>query len=436
MIDARAIIAASRFGLGPRPDQPPPADPEAWLLAQLGPPGPPPPVPGFDTPPSVLDGLTAWREDERNPPPPGTPYPRNRFQDAERDGWAIQRLTTDQPFRERLVAFWANHLTVSRREGFVAVLGGPYLRDVIRPHVTGRFADMLVASAKHPAMLIYLNGNASIGPDSPWGKRSGRGLNENLGREILELHSLSPAGGYSQADVTAFAMLLTGLSVETTRDPLGYLFRPSNHQPGIKQVMGRDFGDGEAAIEEALRWLANHPATHRHLATKLARHFVADDPPPAAVAKLEGVLRDTQGDLGAVSRALVALPEAWSTPLSKLRDADDYMTAAARALGAGPDMGRNLSNWCASLNQGMLYAPGPNGCPDRAEAWGQPEGALGRLDLLHGLTGRYSRVKPDETLDLVLGPLARDATRTAIGRAGSARDALTLLLGSPEFQRR
>ncbi|MFC0408913.1 DUF1800 domain-containing protein [Roseomonas elaeocarpi] len=355
---------------------------------------------------------------------------------AERKAWMGQLITTDQPFRERLVSFWLNHFTVSRRESLTGVFAGPMMREAIRPHLTGRFADMVVAVTRHPAMILYLNQNTSVGPNSQRGLQRHLGLNENLAREVMELHTLSPAAGYSQEDVTSFARLLTGLNIEATKDPMGVVFRPELHEPGTKTIMGRTFAPGEASIEEALRWLADHPATHKHLAIKLARHFVADDPPPAAVAKLEGVLRDTGGDLGATSRMLVTMEESWTTPLNKLRAPQDYVVSCLRALGADAGYGEFAANICTVLNQPPWIAPQPNGWGDTAADWVTPEGMLQRIDQAHGMTGRFSRLDSKAVLDTVLGPLARPETQQAVMRAGSNRDALTLILGSPEFQRR
>ncbi len=439
-MDAASAIAAIRFGLGPRPDHPAPAEPRAWLLAQLDADDTPVPPAGWDAPPTAADGLAAARADRAEPPPaagaPPAPDRRATLFRAEQAAWMAGRIATPLPFRERLVAFWLNHLTVSRREGAVAPLAGAYAREAIRPHVTGRYEAMLAAAVRHPAMLLYLGQASSVGPDSRAGRRTGRSLNENLARELLELHTLSPAGGYAQADVAALAALLTGLGVEAARDPLGTVFRPDSHQPGPHRLLGRAFPDGEAGIDAALHFLAGHPATHRHLATKLARHFVADDPPPDAVAALESALRNTGGDLGAASRALVDLPGAWDPPLGKLRDPADHVTAALRALGAGPAHGTMAVGLCATLGQPAFAAPAPAGWPDRAAAWAHPEGALRRIDAAHGIAGRFSRVPAPDVLALALGPLARPETRDAVGGAGSNRDALTLLLGGPEFARR
>lgn len=429
-----AHVAAIRFGLGPRLGEPPPEDPRAWLEAQLGPEAPLPPGPG------TADGLRAriadLEERDRNggiPPGPGQVAALLR---AEALAWAGRRLAAAQPFRERLVDFWMNHFTVSRRVGIVDAVIGAFEREAIRPHVTGRFADMLVAVARHPAMLLYLNNAGSVGPDSPVGRRIGRGLNENLAREILELHTLSPAGGYTQADVQEFARILTGWSVAQRQEPFGYIFRPNAHEPGPKRLLGREFGAGEAAGEAALRFLAAHPATMRHLATRLVRHFVADRPPPEAVRAVERTLLDTGGDLGAAARALIRLPQAWEPPLAKFRSPSDYALAACRALGLPPERAAVALGGLAVLGQPLWTAPQPNGWPDTAADWATPEALMRRLDWAYTLAGRFGRVEPREVTEAALGPLARAGTVSAVARAGSVRDAITLLLASPEFMHR
>ncbi|WP_145136559.1 DUF1800 family protein [Roseomonas gilardii] len=444
-MSARSIQAAIRFGLGPRPDQPVPADAEAWLLAQIDQPAPQPPPPaGFDHMPTVADGFRVWRErDAAGPVQPGKVTPVETYAMAESVAACAWRIDTPAPFRERLVDFWTNHFTISRRASTQANVTVPsFVRDVIRPHVTGRFVDMLVASTTHPAMLGYLDQAASVGPDSPIGRKTGRGLNENLAREVMELHSVSPAAGYTQRDVTEFARLLTGWRYERDREPYGTVFRDQAHEPGVKTILGQRFGgglmvDGREETEAALRFLAAHPATHRHLATKLARHFVADDPPPAAVAKLEAVLRDTDGDLGAVSRALVRLPEAWNPPLTKLRGPLDYVTAVYRTLGCdGAQVGEMAFKSAFGLGQYLWGALQPNGWPDRGKDWLGPEAALQRVDWSFQQAGRFARKDPMAVTEVALGPLASAETRGAIRGAGSPQEALTLLFSSPEFQRR
>jgi uncharacterized protein (DUF1800 family) len=435
-MDMRKHIAAVRFGTGPRPESPLPDDPMAWLDAQTrGPAVALAPPPGRDTPAALEEGYRAWIAHDATPPPPGQMSPVTALFRAEQQAWVRHLLTSDAPFHDRLTNFWLNHFTVAERGGFGVTTGFPlYLREALRPHVTGRFADMLVAVSKSPAMLFYLDQTASVGPNSNYGKRSGRGLNENLAREILELHSVSPAGGYSQADVTEFARIMTGWGVERLRAPFDTIFRPGNHEPGEKTLLGKRYAEGKESYEAALRDLGTHPATYRFLATRLVRHFVADAPPPAAVARIEGVLRDTQGDLGAAARALLRLPEAWGPPLSKLRAPLDYMLALHRAAG-GTDPGPVLGAMNA-LGQPLWNAPQPNGWSDVAAGWASPEPMMQRLDLAYETAGRFARLDPRRVLEVALGPLAREETRTAVSRAGSARDGLTLVFASPEMQRR
>ena len=344
-------------------------------------------------------------------------------------------VTTQTPFRERLVWFWTNHFTVSLRNGRCAALAGAFVAEAIRPHVTGSFQDMVLAVMRHPAMLLYLDNAGSVGPNSPGGQRSHRGLNENLARECMELHTVSPESGYTQEDVPAFARILTGWSVELNNDPLGFVFRPRIHEPGEQTLMGRGFPEGEAGGIEALRFLANHPATHRFVATKLVCHFVADTPPPAAVRKIEAILRDTGGDLGAAASGLVALPEAWR-PGGKIRAPQDLMVAAFRALRVPPDPSPPFLAILSGLGQPLWTAPAPNGWGDVAADWSGPEAMMRRVDWAFAVAGRIGERDPMELADATLGPLLRPATRTAMTHAGSRREAMALLLTSPEFQRR
>jgi uncharacterized protein (DUF1800 family) len=451
-MEPRVHIAAIRFGLGPRLGEALASDPLRWLDAQLAAPDEPPVPAGYATPPMPVDAILAFRADRdadaqaANASAPAPPQPRDRAATrlfvAEAKAQVARWITTPMPFRERLVAFWANHFTCSRRVGQVGPMMGAYLRDAIRPHVTGSFGDMLLAVVRHPAMLIYLDNVASVGPDSVAGRRSGRGLNENLAREILELHTLSPAAGYSQADVTEFAKIITGWSTGPAQPggvPDGrFRFRPIAHQPGPKTLLGRRFEEGEEAGVEALAFLAAHPATHTHLATKLARHFVADDPPPAVVARLAGVLRDTKGDLGAVASALPRQPEAWA-PLTKLRQPWEFVVAMGRAAGFGEAAAEPALALMSSLSQAVWTAPGPNGWPDVAADWATPEALMRRADLAWQVSGRAATQGEGAALAALeagLGPLAKPATRQAVLRAGSLREAQTLIWASPEFQRR
>ncbi|MCC7428592.1 MAG: DUF1800 family protein [Alphaproteobacteria bacterium] len=468
----RAHIASARFGLGPRPGELRriEADPRGWLLGQLRPDAPLP-APLRDQI-SGAEGLaeaqerriarrqgrepTARREAQgqgQMPTAPGSSnaqapggQPRQQMNPmaltyrAEVAALSQVWAETDQPFRERLVNFWTNHFTVSVTRPIVRPMAGAFVREAIRPHVTGRFADMLLAVARHPAMLMYLDNAVSIGPGSPAGARTGRGLNENLAREILELHTLGVNGGYTQADVTSFARILTGWSVPRAQDGYtgarSFMFRHMAHEPGEKVLLGKRYPGGEEGGIAALRDLAQHPATAKFIAAKLARHFVADVPPPGAVAKIEQVFRNSRGDLGAVSRALVDLPEAWASPLPKLRSPKDFVIAALRAAGAiGTPEGRIAA--FAILGQPVFAAPSPAGWPDTADAWASPEAIMRRIDWSHALASRLMRGRPPlDMLAETIAPVASAETVQAIQRAPEARDALTLLFASPEFQRR
>jgi uncharacterized protein (DUF1800 family) len=431
-MDIQVAHALARFGLGRRGGEPLPADPGTWLRAQLRGPD----SAHFATPPSTASGLEALREDRENKPEPGKSRGRALFR---RDATAqfANALTTATPFRERLVWFWTNHFTISLRRGQCAALAGAFVEEAIRPHVTGRFADMLLAVMRHPAMLLYLDNAASVGPDSPVGQRGKRGLNENLARECMELHTVSPAAGYTQDDVTNFAKVLTGWSIDPRAEPPGFRFRPFTHEPGEQVVMGRRFPPGEEGGEAALRFLAGHPATHRFLATKLARHFISDDPPADAVRTIAGVLRDTGGELGAASAALTTLQDAWQ-PQSKLRTPMDFVVATLRALDAPPPQAEQpwMIGVLAGLGQPIWSAPQPNGWPDQAADWAGPEAMLRRVDWAYAIAGRLAVPDPSDVAEATLGPLLRPETREAMAHTGSRRDSLTLLLASPEFQRR
>ena len=419
--------ALVRFGLGRRGTEPPPGDPAAWLDNQVRAPAPDAPAP------SLAEALAALRADREEKPAPGKSRSRALFvRDAE--AHVAAALTTEAPFRERLVWFWANHFTVSVRRGQCAALIGPFVAGAIRPHVTGRFHDMLLAVMRHPAMLLYLDNAASVGPGSLVGRRTGRGLNENLARECLELHTVSPAAGYTQGDVTSLARVFTGWSIDLKGEPPGFRFRPGAHEPGVKTLMGQSFPEGEEGGAAALAFLATHPATHRHLATRLARHFVADDPPPDAVRAVEGALRDTHGDLGAAAEAVTRIEAAWR-PATKLRAPGDYLIGCLRALDVAeappPALGA-----LRLLGQPLWAAPQPDGWPDRAADWATPEAMMRRVDVAYAIAGKAGALDSDALAEAALGPLLRPATAQAMRRAGSRREALALLFASPEFQRR
>ena len=447
-MDRETVHAHARFGLGAGGGDAPLSDPVAWLISQARQLGP------RSDGAATAEGLAALRADRDDKPPAGEARARAlyRTQGLAAIGEAV---TSKVPFREHLVWFWSNHFTVSLRRGICTALAGGFVADAIRPHVAGRFEDMLLAVLRHPAMLLYLDNAGSTGPNSPGGQKGRRGLNENLARECLELHTVSPEAKYTQADVTEFARVLTGWSTELKTDPLGFVFRPRLHEPGAHTVMGRALPEGEAGGIAAAKFLANHPATHRHLATKLARHFIADTPPPAAVRAIEAILLNTGGDLGAAAAGLVALPDAW-TPGTKFRTPMELMVAAFRALGPlaeSPPAESPLAESpsaesppaeaappylgiLSGLGQPLWTAPAPDGWSSLAAAWSGPEAMMRRVDWAYAVAQRIGERDPVALAGNVLGPLFRPATHDAMVRAGSRRDAMTLLLTSPEFQRR
>jgi uncharacterized protein (DUF1800 family) len=435
-MDTQAAQALTRFGLGRRPGEPLPSDPAAWLIAQIDGPDPA----RFAVAPTAIEGIRAGQQDlaDRRAGMMLAKGELSRVQKlfrADAECQAANMITTDAPFRERLVWFWTNHFTVSLRNNPVHQTVGAFVRTAIRPHVTGRFHDLLLAVVRHPAMLVYLDNAGSVGPDSPFGRRTGRGLNENLARENLELHTLTPASGYTQADVTNYARILTGWSVAANAPEPGFIFRVATHEPGAKTVLGRTWPPGEAGGLEFLAFIADHPATHHALATRLVQYFVADQPPPAAVRQIEGVLRDTHGHLGEAAKALVRLEAAWQ-PQTKMRTPQDFAVATLRASGLPPERSPDLLGSLYFLGQPLWSAPQPNGWPDVAQSWAMPPALLRRVDFAYNVAGRMGDADPMAVAETALGPFLKPATADSIHRAGSRREALAMVFASPEFQRR
>jgi uncharacterized protein (DUF1800 family) len=356
----------------------------------------------------------------------------------------LQRATLAEcGFAERLVAFWSNHFCISANKGGLARMwAGSFEREAIRPHVLGRFGDMLKAVEQHPAMLFFLDNQQSLGPDSRAGQNRNRGLNENLAREIMELHTLGVGGGYTQDDVTALARVITGWTFAGRQGQLGlpgsFVFNANAHQPGPQTVMGKIYeANGVAQGEAVLTDIARHPSTAKFVATKFARHFVADDPPPALVARLQDTFTKTDGDLMALANTLVDSDEAWQAPLTKVRSPYEFLVASGRLLARIPeDPGRYLGGLNV-LGQPLWSPAGPNGFPDTNAAWAAPEGMKLRLDIAAQIASRLAEgVDPRDLLELAAADAASEETRRTIERAESRQQALALLLMSPEFQRR
>ncbi|MEI9922346.1 MAG: DUF1800 family protein [Bradyrhizobium sp.] len=356
----------------------------------------------------------------------------------------LQRaMLSESGFTERLVVFWSNHFCISANKGELARMwAGSFEREAIRPHVLGRFGDMLRAVEQHPAMLFFLDNQQSLGPDSRAGQNRKRGLNENLAREIMELHTLGVGGGYTQDDVTSLARIITGWTFAGRQGQLGtpgsFVFNANAHQPGAQLLLGKTYADdGVAQGEAALEDIARHPSTAKFIATKFARHFVADDPPPALVARLQDVFRKTDGDLKALAMALVDSDEAWQAPQTKIRSPYEFLVAIGRILSQIPEDPTRYIGGLNLLGQPLWTPAGPNGFPDTNAAWAAPEGIKLRLDISAQVASRLGdNVDSRDLLELAAADAASIETRRTIERAESRQQALALLLMSPEFQRR
>ncbi len=380
---------------------------------------------------------------------------------ADAHGRVLWSVRQPLGFYERLAFFWADHFTVSAQKRTLRHLVGPYEVEAIRPHIAGDFATLLRQAALHPAMLFYLDQHRSIGPNSKLGRERERGLNENLAREIIELHSLSVQGPYGQGDVRQFAELLTGVMVDQKTGK--QTFNRQASEPGTKALLGRVYGASPAGLDavlEALDDLARHPATARHVARKLAIHFLSDDPPEEVVRHLEAAYRDNDTALMPVYRALLEHPASWQTFGQKVRQPFDFLVTTLRVAlppaklaevtarktveGEGMEAGRGRPReWPWTLmplsRMGQLpwTSAGPDGWAEEAEAWLSPQGLAERLALVAELVrGPWVKSKPKDLLATAFGDGPVDRLALLALEAGNAREARALILASPEFQRR
>ncbi|MEE4302378.1 MAG: DUF1800 domain-containing protein, partial [Pseudomonadales bacterium] len=469
-----AAIAANRFGYGARPGElrAIAGDPRGWLLEQL--------VPGHELPaplaalPSTGDDLAAFplwlfryaranrmraagsRQDETDAPDSVEASLRTvlgprliRAANARLE----TAIRSETPFRERLIHFWSDHFVVAGTKGVTLAVPPSFERDVARAYVTGRFVDMLSTSTRHPAMQLYLDNYRNIGPNSRFGRhpeemprRPGAepptGLNENLAREILELHTVGVDGGYDQRDVTEFARVLTGWGIEP---PLGrggfrhlglgaaialgrtewvveqlreeaatktwddlFHFEARAHEPGDFTVLGNRYtADGEAQGQRVLDDLARHPRTATFIAHKLCRHFIADEPPAAAVARVSATCRETEGDLAAVAATLVQSPEAWAPERRKFKRPEEFLISAARAVGVDTPPERAFVGALNDMGQPPYRQPGPDGWADTEAFWASPDALWKRLEWADALARRIASAQLDVT----------ERARTVLGEA-------------------
>lgn len=453
---ADPLTLAIRFGYGLSPLHPPPADADALMAALTGPDRiarqyrqPPSPL-ALSRVAVQLQAKRAMNRDEteanRRALRAANRQLAEDYDDARRALMARAALSPD-PFRERLAAFWTDHFTVHLPGGRWRSVVPAYVESAIRPFVAGRFADMLRAVVTHPAMLVYLDQFQSVGPQSRTGRQSGRGLNENLARELMELHTLGVDGGYTQDDVRELAELLTGLSISDE----GFAFKPQLAEPGPEVVLGRRYGGAEPArLDEVLAAvddLARHPATAAHLARKLAVHFVSDTPDPDLVAALAARWRETDGDLAAVAERLVTHPASAAPLGAKAKRPQEFLLSALRALGPVPraltGMGRRtldgvFSTPLRAMGQAWLEAPGPDGWPEEAGSWITPQGLAARITwaMAAPRVVRPDLPDPRDFVETALGPMAARETRFAARAAETGWEGVGLVLASPEFNRR
>lgn len=448
MRSTEAAPGLKRFGLGARPGdiRRIAADPRGAVAAELAVPQVALLDAGLPDSPTICEelsrGMAARRALAAGKPPPEGPenaQSAGHFYAAEIAARIVRMRSAEIGFVERLVAFWTNHFAVEvRRKAPVKALAGAFEREAIRPHVLGRFEEMLIAATQHPAMLAYLDNAQSIGPDSPRGRRLGLGINENHARELMELHTVGVDGGYSQSDVTSLAEMLTGWTYGRAHTDAGrFVFVKTSHQPGPKPLMGVRYSEpGEAQALDALRQLAHNPATATHLATKMVRHFVGDNPPPALVDRLAARFVETGGDLKAMAEQLVSAPAAWMAPPRGLKPPQDFLWSSARALSIDLDPAET-ARILRTLGQEFWNPPSPAGFSDETAAWLAPDGLTVRLEAALMLAGQADAAgDPIALAENILGPAASRETLAAIQRAESSTQALALMLMSPDFQRR
>ena len=440
----RAETALARFGLGPRPGDMSKIsnDPKGFVLGQLDQRTAPLIAGKLSDTRAILTAQAEYLAKRRAASGDADlKSPAQAVYRREAMARAAQSVATDHPFVERLALFWSNFFAVAADKGMrLRATAGAFEREAVRPHVLGRFADMLEAATKHPAMLAYLDNDQSIGPHSPRGRRNGEGLNENLARETLELHSLGVDGGYTQADVTRLAAVLTGWQGASTRRrgvKEAFVFNPLAHEPGAETILGRRYAQvGVRQGEAVLADLARAPATANHVARRLAAHFVADDPPADLVLRLAETFRRSDGDLRAVAATLAETEQAWTAPPAKFLPPYDLIVAAHRLTGLSPSEPLFLAA-TGALAQPTWVPSSPKGWPDGDRDWAAPDALIERLDWL----GRIADAAAGTTdvaglAEEALGGRLRPETRQAVARAESRPQALSLLMASAEFQTR
>ena len=458
--DVLAFIASNRFGYGARPGELSAISsaPRDWLKSQVSKTAVvPPSLASFTgSKPRIVEIFSATMQSNEK----GNMQTRQIAMEQSRPEILAkfkERIVSQTPLVERMTAFWTNHFSASRTKKYMGALLPTYEREAIRPHIFGKFSDMLLAVETHPVMQIYLDNTRSRGPNSPLGKRRDTtDLNENLAREILELHTLGVNGGYDQSDVEELAKILTGWNLPAQNElarrnavrralnrhgvqEFQYgAFYGAFHEPGTKRVLGKVYEDsGAQQLIDVLSDLSRHPSTAHFLATKLVRHFVADEPPPAATEALAQTFLETDGDLAQVTTKLIEMDEIWQDVSPKAKTPQDYVVSVMRGLGAENVRGEFITAPLQQMGQTPYNAGSPQGWPDTAADWIAPSSLMRRIEWAHAIAIRgFSNAQPEALFDNTIAPIASAQTRKMVRGAPTRQDGVALVLASLEFQRR
>lgn len=351
-----------------------------------------------------------------------------------------QSINANASFNWRCLDFFSNHFSVTAQGSLMRGLAPTLEREAIAPHLFGQFEGMLIAVTQHPAMLIYLNNQNSIGPSTKYAKKN-RGLNENLAREILELHTLGVNGGYTQQDVTELAKGITGWSVGRPGkdEQQGFVYRYNRHEPGERLLLGKTYAEqGLGQGKEMLKDLAKHSSTAHFVCTKIVRHFISDQPNPELVEHLTRTWIKTDGNLKAVFQALIKHPLAWQEQQRKLKTPREFVISSYRTLANKKLPIKFAFNALNQLGQAPFKAGSPAGYSDFTEDWNGASALMNKINWVAKLSTRKNlrTLNIQETINNSFADTLSTHSYQMVTRAESRQQALTLLLMSPEFLRR
>lgn len=453
-MSVQATIAINRFGLGAKPSEFIAAhkDPKQWLISQLQ----LKPAIHFNSDVAhsneIMQTLAELRKQKKSDqnnlksdksseaPQTKTPkvsYHRQTYLQLSIDTLK-HAINSENSLNWRLLDFFSNHFSVSSASTVMTALAPTLEREAIAPCLLGRFDDLLISVIQHPAMLIYLNNEKSFGPNSKIAKKNGRGLNENLAREILELHTLGVDSGYDQKDVIELAKGITGWSVA---NPLkdkeqGFKYRRSGHEPGVRTLLNKTYSQKESEQGKSmLRDLAVHPATAKHISYKLAHHFISDNPPASLVNKMTDRWLATNGDIKEVMTTMINADEAWHVEKLKFKTPREFLISSLRALDLETN-NRQLYSSLVTLGQQPFKAGSPAGYSDREEDWNGANALMSRVNWASTIAARTKKIQIEDIIKNSFSEYISQLSYQTISRAESRKQALTLFLMSPEFLRR